>query len=471
MSFTKPVVIDNQQVIALDFNDLADLPEELLRRYIQNFVVQGETDTYGWVLHGLGVTDSSAGETVSVQVEAGACVLPPSAGNDGYRLLIVPANINVTLTVPDAGTRTDVIQIVLQETPTDNDARFVRSLGPGGEPQAEQQNLNTRLRVTGQAAVNEGGGAVASPGSVRLASVAMDDTEITGITDRRTYVLPNSGTITTSLGNYTTANWRSLKLFSTFMTNALSLLTTRANVNLTSAGKLKTSLTADAGPNLTLDADELDIGARDLALTGDLNIEGSVNVTGALGEVTASGPGSFARVVVADSDVPATFAATGVSVTPGLTVNGGSMVRAIVHVQVTKTWDGVDSFDYTSAACAYHGVISVTRTGVGAYMIVFSVGGEHFGEPGGLDYREGHYSVEAFASPFTILVGSNEAGRDAERALPHYVHAYFVEADSDKTIRVATSKFFSASDTSFTVIVRGPIVMDPDNPADLDNAV
>jgi hypothetical protein len=177
------------------------------------------------------------------------------------------------LTLPGAGTRTDVIQIVLQETATENAARFVRSLGPGGEPQAVQQNINTRLRVTGVQGVNEGGGTVASPGAVRLASVEMDTTEITEITDLRTYVLRNSGTITTSLGDYTADTWTSISAFTNLMTNALSLLTTRVNVNTATNGKLKETVQPSAGSNLTLDADELNLGAGRALVAEDVTAD------------------------------------------------------------------------------------------------------------------------------------------------------------------------------------------------------
>ena len=130
MSFTKPIAVDNQQIIAADFNELAGLPEELLRRFFQHMVVG--SGTYGWVLHGLGVTDTSAGAVTSVQIGSGACILPSSAGDNGYRLLIVPANIDVPLTLPGVGTRTDVTPHLLQGAEPGPDARKVSSARPRG---------------------------------------------------------------------------------------------------------------------------------------------------------------------------------------------------------------------------------------------------------------------------------------------------------------------------------------------------
>ncbi len=446
MSFTKPVVIDNQQVIALDFNDLADLPEELLRRFIQNLVV--DTSTYGWVLHGLAVTDTSAGAVTSVQIGAGACILPSSAGDDGYRLVVVPANIDVPLTLPGAGTRTDVIQIVLQETATENAARFVRSLGPGGEPQAVQQNINTRLRVTGVQGVNEGGGTVASPGAVRLASVEMDTTEITEITDLRTYVLRNSGTITTSLGDYTADTWTSISAFTNLMTNALSLLTTRVNVNHTSAGKLKSTLDADEGPNLTLDADVLDIGERDLEVDGG---------------VTATGEGDFSGVRVGhDADVD-TFRAS----EDFLKINGASVCRLIGKAWMVLTWDGVDSFDFTSMTVGGHG-ISITRQGVGNYTVTIDADIATSVSAFDANATQPRYSISATVDAYTRFIGGVDAAADAEQWKLAICQPYRLRADADNVFRVVIRLAdgdpdpVSATplDRSFTVRVFGPF-MDP----------
>lgn len=429
MPFTKPVVIDNQQVIALDFNDLADLPEELLRRFIQNLVV--DVSTYGWVLHGLAVTDTSAGAVTSVQIGAGACILPSSAGDDGYRLVIVPANIDVPLTLPGAGTRTDVIQIVLQETATENAARFVRSLGPGDEPQAVQQNINTRLRVTGVQGVNEGGGTVASPGAVRLASVEMDTTEITEITDLRTYVLRNSGTITTSLGDYTADTWTSISAFTNLMTNALSLLTTRVNVNTATNGKLKETVQPSAGSNLTLDADELNLGAG-RALNAD-------------------GMGSFQGVKVARSGQAADFQES----LDLLKINGASVARAIAKAYVTLTWNaGTSQYDFTSMAVNAHG-IGIVRTSEGAYTVTLNAAlqaglGVALGGP--------KFVVEVQEDPYTLLSGGADADKNAEAGKYISIRKLLITGDASNVFRVLINETGGGGiDRSFSVKVFGPV--------------
>lgn len=441
MPFTKPVVIDNQQAIALDFNDLADLPEELLRRFIQNMVVQGETDLYGWVLYGLTVTDSSEGAVTSVQITAGACILPPSAGDEGYRLLIVPANINVPLTLPEAGTRTDVIQIVLQQTATENAARYVRSLGPGGEPQAEQQNINTRIRVTGAEGVNEGGGAVASPGAVRLAAVAMSTDAITGVTDYRAYLLPNGG----PLGAYVATKFDSLREFATVVSSVLSQTEARVNVNIEANGKLKTTLAMSAGDDLVVDAGTFNVGERDVVVDGG---------------VTATGEGDFTGVRVGHEDAVDDFRAS----TDFLKINGASVARLIGKAWMTLTWDGVDSFDFTAMLTGGHGV-SITRQGVGNYTVTIdpavAVDGVSAFDATGVQTR---YSITAEVDPYTNFVGGVDNDADDAHWQIVNCHPYRLRADASNIFRVVMRLAdgdpdpagATPVDRSFTVRVFGP---------------
>lgn len=442
MSFTKPIAVDNQQIIAADFNELAGLPEELLRRFFQNMVVG--SGTYGWVLHGLGVTDTSAGAVTSVQIGSGACILPSSAGDNGYRLLIVPANIDVPLTLPMAGTRTDVIQIVLQETQTGNDARYVRSLGPGGQPQAVQENINTQIRVTGAESVNEGGGAVASPGAVRLASVAMDDTEITEITDLRTYALP-----VVPFGTFPSARFTSLSDMSFYLSGVLSNVYDRLGVNIDGSGRLKATLDTAEGPDVTLNAAEMDIGARDLVVDG---------------AVSATGEGDFAGVRVGHENVPEDFRAS----EDFLKVNGASSCRLIGKAFITLAWDGVDSFDFSAMDVGGHG-ISIVRDGPGTYTVTIDAavavtGVETFDNSAG---TQPQYSVTAQIDPYTRRQGGSDVNADIDAWQLVNCMAYRLRgSDADNVFRVVIRladgepdpALGTGLDRSFTVRVFGPFV-------------
>lgn len=433
MSFTKPVVIDNQQVIALDFNDLADLPEELLRRFIQNLVV--DTSTYGWVIHGLAVTDTSAGAVTSVQIGAGACILPSSAGDDGYRLVIVPANIDVPLTLPGAGTRTDVIQIVLQETATENAARFVRSLGPGGEPQAVQQNINTRLRVTGVQGVNEGGGTVASPGAVRLASVAMDVAEITGITDRRTYALP-----AVPFGSFLASKFASVADMAFYLSGVLSNVYDRLGVNIGANGKLKEAIQPSAGADITIDGAAVDLGGRSLAA-------GASVFSGA---VISSGTGTFGAVnFLTDDD--AWFDDSGASTMGKI----GRITRAVGHAHVSLAWNG-GGFDFTSVTTSAH-YLSVVRDSAGRYTVTLN---QAELEERGQSINGGKYAVQVSADPYTEYTGAADGDVTTEAQKFVLFHTFQEGGSGANEFRVAITLADAVTyvDRSFNVVVRGPFL-------------
>lgn len=449
MSFKRVSVEDNQQVVTADILRLSELPEDIVRRVFQHFILQDDSEVYGWVLYGLEVADATAGATVQVSVSAGACILPPSAGDDAYRLLIVPATVSLPLTLPGAGTQTDVIQVRLAETPTTEEQRYKRTLGPGGVPQAALDGVDTQILVTGAPEVEESGGAVAAAGCVRLASVAMDTAEITGVTDRRAYVLP----VVPPLGAFVATKFQSISHLSSVLTSVLSQLGARVDINTAANGKLKSTVQIEAGDNLTIDATDFDVGTR------DLNADGAITSA----TVTATGLGSFSRVLVADDDDPEDFTAGAA----GLTVNGGSIVRAIAHVRITRTWGGA-TWDYTSMTVAGHGC-TVTRDSEGLYHVDFDVGGEDFGGEPNLGIRDGHYSVEAFTSPFLDLVNGVLATRNALRAIPYIAHPYLIEADAFNRVRILVTSVVDTTtplDVSFTVILRGPIVSNPASPGD-----
>lgn len=447
MPFKRVAVEDNQQVVTADILRLSELPEDLVRRVFQHFVLQGDSETYGWVLYGLEVADATAGATVQVSVSAGACILPPSAGDDAYRLLIVPATVNLPLTLPGAGTQTDVIQVRLAETPTTEEQRYKRTLGPGGVPQAALEAVDTQILVTGAPEVEESGGAVAAAGCVRLASVAMDTTEITGVTDRRAMMFK-----TYDIGNLDgDASWPGLRKALDRLAFWGDLTYDDLRVNTAIGGQMNSTVQMAAGDDLTIDATDFDIGTR------DFNVNGAITSA----TVTATGLGTFQRVLVAETDEPEGYVAG----PDGLHVNGGSIVRAIAHVRITRTWGGA-TWDFTSMTVAGHGC-TVTRDGVGLYHVDFDVGGEDFGGAPDLGIREGHYTVEATISPFLNLVNGVLAARNALRAIPYVAHPYLIEADANNRVRIVVTSVVDTTtplDVSFTVALRGPIISNTANP-------
>ncbi len=313
------------------------------------------------MLYGLGVTDASEPGDPKVTVAAGAALVPAGAAGEAWRLTILEADTTLDVPLaPAAQTRTDVVQLELTHVDDLLEQRRVRTVLAGGGEQAALQQVATATKPTGVASLASGVDAGDPQGEVDavwLAHVTVDDTEVTaGPTELRTFAFPGvaGATGVAEGGAY----------FRGAMTMLQSVAERLSGVLAADGAGLGESLggvpiedfrikLADGGGHLYTAAhwlaggdgiQQLDLSGRRL-FTTDLVVTSGVRL---VGHRQPNGAGLIgANDYKNDAD--------------GLRMHGGTVVRAIAHV------------DAKAVGGTYYGenVESVTRLGAGNYEVVF----------------------------------------------------------------------------------------------------
>lgn len=417
-----------------DLNDVAANVASLAAHILRHAGVDLDDvdNEQGVVLWGFEV---SVVDDATVSVSPGAAVLPASAGVNAGRLVVATAEQQlgaIPATAP-AGARTDVVELAYGETDSSVENREIRSI-VGGVPVITPTPIAKVRAVTAVAGRGEGR-TDAAGGSIRLATISVDETGVTGTSDMRRHFLPAHG-LASGPG------WKGVQSAIDTLAALAKSLDTRLDNIVDEDGRLLTSLESAAGGDpVGLDAVSLDLNGRSLEADNGI-FDGFVS------------GGSTANFVAYNFNITAlsTFQ-------DGIVPTAASVARigrAVGTASMTLAWNGA-SFDFDAMDVHAH-FMSVVRHSAGYYTVTL----DHLAlEEQGMPVNSGRYAVQVNIDPYVNFSGAPAPGdvtTEAQKMV--LIHTYQLGGASREEVRVRITLADGVTqiDRSFNVVVRGPVL-------------
>lgn len=419
-SLSHPLFEQGERGRSSDVNDLAANVLELASHLLQHVAIDLEAaeNDQGIVLWGFEVSQVDA-ETCSVS--PGAAVFPASAGEHAGKIAVSLAAQTISAVPPTSmgGARTDVIELTYTETEGQSENREIREL-VDGNPAINVQAVDKRVFVSAVAGRGEGR-EDALGGRVRLATLPVDETGVTGVNDVRRAFLPDYGL---NGGG----GWKGLQAAIDALAELVANIKPRVDNVLDANGKLKSSLEVSlGGDDITVDAATIGLGERVL---------------------TVGGEGRFQGVRPARDSVPADFEAAA----DLLKINGASFPRVIGRVHVVLTWD-TDHYEFDSFVVRGQG-FTATRS-AGTYTITLDPELVKLAQTIKGSRR---YGVTAVPDVNTDYVGGADLDAFAESIIPYVTTMGYDRTDDQNKFLVTCKSLVGATtiDRSFMVLAYGP---------------